>query len=167
MNLNTDPDPPPAVNTQADCVAALRWGFEAALARGARQITCVSPHFVDWPLDDPALLQALSTWLRLPQRRLLMLAASYHLVPDLAPRFTRWRRDWSHAVLPWLAPAELASTLIDELFDDSLVCVKLIDFEQGRGFARRDSRLRHGMEREIDAVLQRSEAGFPVNTLGL
>ncbi|HSM23007.1 MAG TPA: hypothetical protein VK876_12460, partial [Rubrivivax sp.] len=61
----------PLIDTRAGWQAALRWGFETAIQRGARRITCVDPDFETWPLDDPALLAGLTAWLRLPQRRLV------------------------------------------------------------------------------------------------
>ena len=68
-------NPPPTIDTRESFVAALRWGFETAAAEGARCITCVDPSFEHWPLDDPGLLDGLTAWARLPQRRLVLLAA--------------------------------------------------------------------------------------------
>ncbi len=50
------------------------WGFRQAMAGGARRLLCTDPDFQHWPLDDRALLDELGRWLRLPQRRLVMLA---------------------------------------------------------------------------------------------
>ncbi|MBK7518258.1 MAG: hypothetical protein IPI51_22290 [Betaproteobacteria bacterium] len=114
----------PLIDSRAAWQAALRWGFETALQRGARRITCVDASFETWPLDDPALLQDLTAWLRLPLRRLVLLARRYDEVPRRFPRFTAWRRDFGHAIEPWQAPEELASDLPNLLLDDGPVGVQ-------------------------------------------
>jgi hypothetical protein len=127
----------------------------------------VDADFSDWPLDDPALLQALTDWLRLPQRRLLLLAADYEHLPRRHPRFERWRVDWTHAVEAWTPPPELADRLPRLLLDDGPVCVQLFDAQHWRGRAETDQRAASLCRQEIDAVLQRSETAFPVRRLGL
>jgi hypothetical protein len=162
MNLN-----PPLIDSRETFAAALRWGFAQAVAQDARTITCVDPDFEHWPLDDETLLQTLAAWLRLPQRRLVLLAATYDQVPRRQPRFTTWRRDWAHAIQPLQAPAELAPGLPTLLLDDRSLCVRLIDVEHWRGRAGLDKRDQLLWQERVDVVLQRSEAAFAVTTLGL
>lgn len=157
----------PVIDSLPAWSQALRWGFELAFARGARCITCVDHQFDDWPLDDPALLQRLTQWLRLPQRRLVLLAADYAGVPRRLPRFSAWRRDWSHAVQPWQACAEMAPHLPSLLLDDQNLSVHLADPVHGRGRAELQARSAVLWREQVQAVLQRSEPGFPVQTLGL
>lgn len=157
----------PLIDTRAGWQAALHWGFETALQRGARRITCVDPTFETWPLDDPALLAGLTAWLRLPQRRLVMLARQYDEVPRRFPRFTAWRRDFGHAVEPWQAPEELASDLPNLLLDDGPVSVQLVDEMHWRGRAAVDARSATLLRERTDAILQRSTPAFAVATLGL
>lgn len=160
-------DPIPLIDSRASFVAALRWGFERAVANGARCISCVDANFEEWPLDDAALLQSLTAWLRFPQRRLVLLAANYDSVPQRLPRFTAWRRDWAHAIQAWQPPQELALDLPTLLLDDRSVSVHLLDPLHWRGRAAVDARSRLLWQEKIDAVLQRSEAAFAVTTLGL
>lgn len=160
-------DTPPTIATRADFRTALIWGFQNAFAQGARRIVCCDPNFSDWPLDDPALLQGLTTWMQRPLRRLVLLARSYDELPRRCPRFTAWRTDWTHAMDAWLAPEELSHSLPMVLVSDGAVSVHLIDALHWRGRAELDERrARHWCE-ELDVVLQRSERGFSVNTLGL
>ncbi len=112
-------DAAPVIDSRAAWQAALRWGLDAAMARGARRITCVDAGFENWPLDDPALLQRLTAWLRLPQRRLVLLARQYDEVPRRFPRFTAWRRDFaarhrSLAGRPRTVRQGLPSLLVDD-----------------------------------------------------
>lgn len=157
----------PAIDSRAGYVAALKWGFAAAFEQGARRIVCCSPDFADWPLDDAALLQGLTAWLRRPQRRLQLLARSYDEVPRRCPRFSGWRVDWTHAIEAWVAPEELAAELPNVLVSDDAVSVHLIDALHWRGRAEHDPRRARQWCEELDVVLQRSERGFAVNTLGL
>lgn len=159
-------DPPP-MDTRESFGAAVHWGFERAIADGARCITCVDKTFEDWPLDDPALLQALADWLRLPLRRLVLLAASYDTVPQRLPRFTGWRRNWAHAIQALQAPAEFAADLPTLLLDDRKVSVHLVDAVHWRGRASADARARLLWQERVDVVLQRSEPAFAITTLGL
>ena len=113
------PPSPPAIVGPEDFAPAIRWGVHTAIADGARCITAVDIAFGEnWPWDDAALLSALAGWLRLPQRRLVLLAAGYDDFARLHPRFVVWRRDWSHAISPFVAPEELAGTLPTLLLDD-------------------------------------------------
>jgi hypothetical protein len=167
---------PPVMDTQAACAAGLLWGLQAAVARGARRITCVWPSGAawpggsacsQWPLEDPAVLATLTTWLRQPQRQLVLLADNFDAVPRLLPRFTAWRREWAHALQAWQAPLELSADLPALLFDDKTTCVHIISPERWRGRAALSVRDTTVWAQRIDVVLQRSERAFAVNTLGL
>ncbi|MDO9092902.1 MAG: hypothetical protein Q7U99_09785 [Rubrivivax sp.] len=157
----------PRIDSREAFIQALRWGFDSAFAQQARCITCVDPSFEDWPLDDPALLSDLTAWVRLPLRRLVLLAASYEQVPRRQPRFTAWRRDFAHAIQALQAPEEFVPGLPTLLLDDRRVSVHLIDPVHWRGRADLDVRARLLWQEKVDVVLQRSEPGFAVSTLGL
>ncbi len=157
----------PTIDSRASWLAALHWAVQTATARGARSITCVDADFAEWPLNDPALLQPLTSWLRLPQRRLVLLAAGFAGIPRRHPRFIAWRRDWAHAIETLQAPEELARALPCALLDDRDLSVQLLDPVHWKGRAALDARAAHLLREQIDVVLQRSEVSFPVNTLGL
>ena len=160
-------EPTPTIDSREGFAAALRWGFERAIADGARSITAVDPTFEHWPLDEPHLLQALTAWMRLPQRRLVLLAARYDEVPRRQPRFTAWRRDWAHAMTVLQAPQEFVEKLPTVLLDDRRVSVSLLDPLNWRGRTSLALRTRLHWQEQIDVVLQRSEPAFAVTTLGL
>jgi hypothetical protein len=170
MNLPTTPDaaaPAPLIDSRSGFEAALRWGVAQAMAHNARRLVAVDPDFVSWPLDDPTLLDGLTAWLRRPQRHLTLLATSFDEVPRRHPRFTAWRRIWSHAVSTWLAPDDLDRGLPTLLLDDGALMVRLVDPVHWRGRAGLDAEAARPYRDEIDAVLQRSESGFPPTQLGL
>ncbi|MDE2613367.1 MAG: hypothetical protein KGL78_07990 [Burkholderiales bacterium] len=162
-----EPPTAPLIDSRAGFVAALHWGFAQAVARGARRIVCVDPDFADWPLGDPALLEALTQWLRRPQRQWLLLAATFDEVPRRHPRFVSWRRHWAHAVDAWRAPEDLSASLPTLLLDDGPLLVRLVDRAHWRGRAALGARESRPFRDEIDAVLQRSTQTLPATQLGL
>ena len=169
MSAEPEPTaPPPEINGPEDFAPAVRWGVATAIAEGARTLYAVDHAFGEnWPWDDAPMLAQLAGWLRLPQRRLVLLAANYDEVPRLHPRFVVWRRDWAHAITPLAAPEELEASLPTALLDDRRLSVVRLDPVRGRGRVSLEPRTRlHWME-QVDAVLQRSGPAFPVTTLGL
>jgi hypothetical protein len=155
----------PTITSRAEFAAAIRWGFAHADAQAARRIVCVDPDFADWPLDEPALLDALTAWLKRPQRKLVLLAADYDEVPRRHPRFVAWRASWAHAV-DTFSPAEHIE-LPTLLLDDGDLSVQLVDRTHWRGRVETDRRSACLWRDEVDAVLQRCEPAFPVYRLGL
>jgi hypothetical protein len=167
MNEPTDRPAPPAIESRSGFTAALHWGFGEAMARSARRIVCVDRDFTNWPLGDAALLEALTGWIRRPQRQLVLLGGRFDEVPRRHPRFVAWRRAWGHAVPAWTPPEDLAAELPTLLFDDGPVLVRLFDAVHWRGRAEFDDGAARLYRDEVDAVLQRSEPAFPVTDLGL
>lgn len=158
---------PPAIDGRASFRAALLWGFRAAFLQDARRIVCTDARFADWPWEDAGLLTGLTTWLKRPQRRLVLLAAGFDEVQRRCPRFSAWRGDWIHAVDAWQAPEETAAELPTVLACDRAASVHLIDAQHWRGHARQDERFARQWCESLDVVLQRSERAWGVRTLGL
>jgi hypothetical protein len=159
--------PPPVIDSQVGFSAAVAWGFETALALGARRIVCADTDFAIWPWDEPATLTLLTAWLRLPQRSLVLLARDFGGVPKQHPRFNHWRRDWTHAIAAWQVPADWTPDIPGLLVADRAVSVLLIDSIRWRGRAQADERTAQDLRQGLDVVLQRSEPAFAVRTLGL
>jgi len=158
---------PPAITSRAGFQTALRWGFAQAIAGGARQIVAVNRDFCDWPFEDLGLQAELAAWLRLPERRLVLLATSYDEIMRRQPRFVAWRALWSHAIRAGSPASSDAVDLPGLLVDDRDVSVHLIDPIHWRGRAALDARTAQSWRDRIDALLQRSETAFAVNQLGL
>jgi hypothetical protein len=162
----TDP-PLSALRSQADVVAAARWSIDHALAARSRCLTWIDPDFSFWPIGDSALLDALTAWLRLPQRRLVLLAHEYVQIERQHPRFVAWRRNWAHAVDAWTPSSDNEVRLPSLLIDEQRLCLQVFDATHWRGRLSLDERAVRQWHDEIDALLQRCEAAFPVRTLGL
>jgi hypothetical protein len=159
--------PPPVIDSHAGFKAAVAWGFESAVALGARRIVCADTDFSVWPWDEPATLVQLTAWLRLPQRSLVLLARDYDAIARCHPRFDSWRRDWGHAISAWQAPADWPHEMPTLLVADRPVSVQLTDRLHWRGRTQNDERAAHSLREGLDVVLQRSEPAFAVRTLGL
>jgi hypothetical protein len=159
--------PPAAFDSPPGFQAALVSTVERAIAAGTRRLTLVDRDFAGWALDDPRLHAALTGWLRLPGRRLVLVAAGYLEVEREFPRFIAWRRFWSHAVDAWVPVPELAAELPTLLLDDSGWVLHVVDPMQWRGRAGRDMHLVRQWRERIDALLQRCERAFPVSCTGL
>lgn len=173
--MTTDDAPAPAaaepplsaLRSHADVVAATRWAIGHALAARSRCLTWLDPDFAYWPLGDTALLDGLTAWLRLPQRRLVLVAHGYAQVERQHTRFVAWRRNWAHAIETWSPSEGTDFRLPSLLFDDRQLCLQVFDSTHWRGRLSMDERAVHQWREETDALLQRCEAAFPVRTLGL
>jgi hypothetical protein len=157
---------PRAIASRTAFVDALHEATTLALTQRARRMVWVDADFADWPLDDPAWLQRLTDWLRLPQRQLQLLATDYDELRRRA-RFVACYRLWSHAITAYAPAQDDATSLPCVLLADDTALVQLLDKVRWRGWAcAGPSALRPWRERS-DALLQRAEPAFPVTTLGL
>ena len=131
-----------------------------------RDAWLVDRHFADWPLDEPAVLDRLSGWLRPVGRCLHLVGLDFDTTARALPRFARWRRDWSHRIEVWspvdgLMPAGLRGLVTADL--------------AWQWLAAPDWRLRQlshpgqirAFHEEVADFLQRCEPAWPVTTLGL
>lgn len=157
----------PRIDSRTAWCQAVLWGFETAIARGARCITCIDADFAEWPLDDVALLQRLTAWLRLPQRRLQWLAAGYETMARQHPRLVAWRADWVHASPGWQVSEDLVAGLPSLLLDDTGLSLHLVDAVHWRGRAALDRRSATLWQERLDAWMQRAEPSFAAKTLGI
>ncbi|MDP1534231.1 MAG: hypothetical protein Q8N44_06355 [Rubrivivax sp.] len=155
------------ITSRAEFAAALMATLQASAARQARRMLWVDRDFSDWPLDDPALLQALEAWLRLPQRCLLLVADDFGAVARQHPRFIGWRRPWVHAVPAWCVAEAARSTLPSLALDDGPTCLHLHDKAVWRGEFGADAQAARRWRDEVDAALQHSTPALAANVLGL
>lgn len=140
----------------------------AGAARPAlREAWLVDRQFGEWPLDDPAVLDSLSAWLRPGGGRCLhIVGLDFEATARALPRFARWRRDWAHAV-DARRPAEgvpmpplrglLAGSLVWQWLDAPDFRLRLIT---------NPVHWRAAQEQLAD-FLQQCEPAWPVTTLGL
>ena len=158
---------PIAFDNTASFHRAVLAAVDAALARGTRSLLCVDPDFAGWPLDEPALLDTLTTYLRQPGRRLILLAEDYDRMERLHPRVTQWRPNWSHAIEPLCPEMRPPDGLETLLLDDGPTVLEALAADPPRGRAQQDAAVAAAARDRIDAWLQRSVRDWPVRPLGL
>ncbi|MBX3606849.1 MAG: hypothetical protein KF788_16335 [Piscinibacter sp.] len=145
---------------------ALRAAFGEAAAKGCREIWIVDSDFADWPLNERAVVEHLTQWAS-AHRRLTVVARHFDEVVRRHARWVEWRRQWAHVVHCRTNNELEAGQMPTLLLAPGLTSVRLFDVVQYRGVATDEVRDALLWREEVDAVLQRSEEGFPATTLGL
>ena len=180
MHMATTPEPQTSLPTpglhqgRPACSSLLRQAVLALVpAAGAsapllstRQLWLADTDFADWPLDDPAVLSALSAWLRLGGRQLQIAGEQFDGTARRHPRFARWRRDWSHAIAVWVPmegglPPALRGLLAAPLW------LHWQDAPDWRMRCFTDAVHANAIQTQIADFLQRCEPAWPATTLGL
>lgn len=153
------------IDGRAEFAAAVRLTLQCAAQERVRELILVDSDFSGWPLEDAALLSALSRWARRPLRRMLMLACNFDTLPRQAPRFTAWRRTWAHVVE--CRSTDIEASQMPTLLLAGSLGLNVLDRVNWRGQWLADDHEIGQWREVVDAVLQRSEGDFPANTLGL
>jgi hypothetical protein len=154
------------ITTRLEFHDALREAFAAVADIGCREVFLCDSDFADWPLDDPAVLDALGQW-AMSHRKLTLIARDFDEVARRHPRFTAWRRHWTHVVEGRLLDDADALDPPVVLVAPGVISVRLVDRLRSRGSLSREAADGVRNRELIDAVLQRSSEGFPATILGL
>lgn len=152
------------------CRSALRQGLlglaTAPDGSVAREAWFIDRHFRDWPLDEAAILDALTAWIRQPGRQLRILGQDFATPAQALPRFSRWRRDWSHRVEVF-SPADTALALPWRGLLAGGVAWQWLDAPDWRMRPITEAVHVRATQTQLADFLQRCEAAWPVTTLGL
>jgi len=153
------------------CAQALRDTLVAACASEAREIFCVDSGFVDWPLSDRLLIEALTTWVR-RGRVLHLLGRELEPLRLRHPRFVQWRTTYDHCVDAREHDVEGS----DPRAPHAAICVeggnmpfslRVLDRELQRGVVSADVADIVRVREWFDVLAQRSSPAFPASVLGL
>lgn len=156
-----------AIDGRVAFQALLRRAFDRLAQVHPREVVLVDATFGDWPLGERAVVERLEAWAR-SQRRLTLIAHGWDVFAARHPRWIAWRRNWSH-VVDCRQVVDLEAAAVPTLMlAPGVGTLRMTDPMRFRGRWTVDdpvaSREVSGL---IDALLQRSEPGFPVTTLGL
>jgi hypothetical protein len=154
-----------------DYVDALRQAILAACAQDSRELFWLDASFVDWPLSEPAVLDALTMWVR-SSRRLHLLALQYDDLCRRHPRFVQWRTRFSHCISarayePEAGGREGLAAAMFNVGGESSVSLRLFDVQQWRGACSLELADTLRTREWFDALTQRSSESFAATTLGL
>lgn len=163
--MSTPPDEFVPLAGRADFAAAVQLAMAHAADTGERALFFVDADFSGWPLNDTALLDALTRWAH-PQRRLTLLAHHFDEMPRKHPRFVAWRRTWSHLISCRAAP-EVDASEVPTLLLAGARSLQVIEKTHWRGRWLVDESEQRTWAEVVDAILQRSEEAFPATNLGL
>jgi len=155
-----------SVSSRGEFIDLARQLLAALDGKSGRAITLVDLDFSPWPLNDVAVVAALTRWIQLPSRRLNLVGTRFDVVERDQPRFAAWRKSFSHAVQcqtpTELDPSDLPAVL---LFDDSYL--ELLDRERWQARWTSERRAWVTQRERVDALVQRCEPAWPVTVLGL
>jgi hypothetical protein len=151
--------------SMADFRDRVREAIEEAVTRRVRRLTLVDPDFEAWPLDEPALLEALTHFAQLPNRQLVLIGRHFESVRRRQPRFVAWRRTFAHAVQA--LAAEEGVDVPTLLLADREFALRVLEHVHWRGRAVTDRLELHRLAEGTDALAQRCEPTFAATTLGL
>ncbi|MFZ5548045.1 MAG: hypothetical protein ACOZJX_05070 [Pseudomonadota bacterium] len=155
------------IASRGELQSAVRAFVLHAQALGLRHLFWVSPDFADWPLDEPAVVDALAQWARVPGAQLTWIGHDFERVRRTMPRLTRWRQTFGH-VINCRSPQELPGPDMPTLLvADRRAALRMLDLDHVRGWVSHQGKDVQRAREEIDAILQRSEDAFPAGTLGL
>ena len=150
--------------------AAFRDGVQAAiehaLAQRHRELRLCDPHFGFWPLSQEQVLSGLTAFVRLPGRKVILLAQRYDHLRRRHPRFLRWRQDWSHAVSP-LCLQETSAQLPALLLADRDRALYLRDPEVWAGRWVTDRVQLRGLHDQFQGWMQAAQPDLAVSVTGL
>jgi hypothetical protein len=131
-----------------------------------RELLIVDADFSPWPLGEPAVVDALTQWIRLPGRRLRLLGSRFDVLAGDQPRLAAWRRSFAHAI-ECFTPTEVEAADMPSLLLSDTVGLELLDRERFAARQADDGRWLVLLRERTDALLQRSEPAWPVTVLGL
>ena len=131
-----------------------------------KDVLLIDSVFAGWPLDDPAVLQALQVWMKPAGRRLRIVGLDFDALARTHPRFSRWRRDWAHCIESWRPSDGLWAPDLHLLLAGS-VAVQWQDAPDGCLRRVTEKAQVQVLRDRSAAFLQRCEPAWPVTTLGL
>ncbi|MBI5257281.1 MAG: hypothetical protein HY855_12340 [Burkholderiales bacterium] len=149
---------------------ALRQALRGALLglgeNPARVMWWVAPDYLEWPLDEPGVLDALTRWARPHGRLLRMVGLDFESVSRHHPRFTDWRRQWAHR-FEALRPVDDERAELPTLMLAGQQAIEVLDRDRWRSRWLRTPSEWRALQEQCEAIAQRCEPAWPSTMLGL
>ncbi len=154
------------IDSEAAVAQAVWAGIDQARQQGLREITLCDPHFAFWPLSQERVLSALTAFVKLPGRRLVLVAQGYDHLRRRHPRFLRWRAVWGHAVTP-LCFQDPSAELPSVLLADRAYALRLQAPDVWSGAWVTDRQRLIALVEQVAMWRQQSHPDLPINLTGL
>lgn len=137
---------------------------KAAERRWQKLVLC-DPNYEAWPLAEAQPIQGLQQWAG-QGREFVMLAHRFDWVQARQARMVHWRTMWSH-VIACGAIATSDREAVQTFIWTPEWAFSLQDGDHLVGISSENARFRAELARKLENLKMRSQAGFPVNVLGL
>lgn len=154
------------IDSEAAFAQAVWAGIDQARQQRLREITLCDPHFAFWPLSQERVLSALTAFVKLPGRRLVLVAQGYDHLRRRHPRFLRWRAVWGHAVTP-LCFQDPSAELPSVLLADRAYALRLQAPDVWSGAWVTDRQRLIALVEQVAMWRQQSHPDLPINLTGL
>jgi hypothetical protein len=164
--MSVEPGKRQAIASHAEFLEAARSLLTQVDASGTRTITLVDTDFSPWPLDDAAVIDALTRWVRLPGRRLRLVGNRFDVIERDQASFATWRKPFAHAI-ECLSPTDVDPGDMPSVLLLDAASLELLDRERWQARTTSERRTLVLQRERIDALMQRCEAAWPVTVLGL
>lgn len=145
--------------------AHLHAALAAAARENWREIVLADPSFIDWPLGERAMAEALQAW-SAAGRSFVMLAQRFDVFEREHARFVTWRRMWSHIIDCRACDGPGLPQVPSGIWTPGWFLAR-IDVERVRGVCGRDPERRRALRERLDECLRHAKPAFPATTLGL
>ena len=139
--------------------------FQQAASEGWSEMIFSDVDFLDWPLNQTAVVEALNAW-AFAGRRLTLLANRYEEVHRHQPRFVMWRRTWGHLVEARVCDEPTRGDVPSALWSPSWFLHRT-DSVHHSGYCGVDRVMRAQLKEGLTERLRASAPGFPSSVLGL
>jgi hypothetical protein len=143
----------------------LRQGFGVAAQQGWSELVLGDADFVDWPLGELAVVDALQSWAQ-AGRRLVLLAADFAPLQRRHVRFVQWRIQWDHLIACHRLPSQAAAEVPSAMWSAPW-CLRQLDSVHCRGWASAEPQRGLQTREALAECLRRSVPAFPASVLGL
>lgn len=146
-------------------VDLVRLAMAHAAGSGWSQIVLSDPDFVDWPLGERAVVNALQDWAQ-SGRQLRLLARDFSSMRERHPRFVQWRVTWSHLIEAHMVTGASEGELPSAIWTPDWFLERL-DVLRSTTVASRDAERRTALKERIENGWHKGRPAFAATTLGL
>lgn len=130
-----------------------------------KQMVWADEDFLDWPLYERSVVEALQAWAG-KGRMLHLLARRFDAFPRLHPRFVTWRQRWDHIIDCRICAQVQGIDLPSALWTPDYA-VQRVDVERSIGWSGVERQRVSAIRAEMDECAKHSSPGFAATTLGL
>lgn len=143
----------------------VRHALETAAQEGWPSLVLSDPDFLDWPLGERSVIDALGHWAS-RGRQIRLLARDFGPLRLAHPRLVQWRTTWGHRVEAHACPGASGSELPSAIWSPGWTLERL-DPVRSTGVTSNDPARRTLLLERLDACWHKGAPSFAATTLGL